>query len=136
MKSSTKVCQIPKSPPGRGYKWPTLGEAYAHYSGKDLTGAHDAMADAEACLRVFKGLVDDEAVQLNPPRATPSKQNTEVGTPLNASDNIAARASGTRCLEIIPIGKTGEFLVKGSTYQHKTKLKDLGGQWDSIRKGW
>jgi DNA polymerase-3 subunit epsilon len=41
------------------YKWPTLAEAYRHYTGLEIEGAHDALADTEACLAVYRGLVED-----------------------------------------------------------------------------
>ena len=40
------------------YKWPTLAEAYRHFTGEELEGAHDALVDTEACLVVFRALVD------------------------------------------------------------------------------
>jgi DNA polymerase-3 subunit epsilon len=41
------------------YKWPTLAEAYRHYTGQEIDGAHDALADTEACFAVYRALVDD-----------------------------------------------------------------------------
>ena len=40
------------------YKWPTLAEAYRHYTGLEIEGAHDALADTEACLAVFRSLIE------------------------------------------------------------------------------
>lgn len=34
-------------------KNPTLGEAYAHYTGKSLDGAHNALVDVEACETIY-----------------------------------------------------------------------------------
>lgn len=53
---STDVLKLP----GKydSYKWPTLAEAYRYFAGEDLVGAHDALVDTEACLRIFRGLVD------------------------------------------------------------------------------
>ncbi len=51
MRQSTDICCIP-SPRG-GNKWPKLGEAYQHFFGEELTGAHDAMVDLMACKRVY-----------------------------------------------------------------------------------
>lgn len=58
---STQVCQIPPTPKmmaaGRHhYKAPTLEEAYKHFTGFGLDGAHDAMVDTRACMTVFFGL--------------------------------------------------------------------------------
>lgn len=51
--------------PGKyGYKWPTLAEAYLHYTGEEIEGAHDALVDTEACLQVFRGLVHEGVVEL------------------------------------------------------------------------
>jgi len=59
---STPVLKLP----GKygDYKWPTLAEAYMHYTQRELEGAHDALVDTEACLEVFKGLVAEGVVQL------------------------------------------------------------------------
>ena len=51
MKSTTDICRIP-SPRG-GYKWPKLGEAYKHFFGEELQGAHDAMNDVRAAMRIY-----------------------------------------------------------------------------------
>jgi len=60
--ASTDVLKLP----GRygSYKWPTLAEAYQYYAGEELTGAHDARVDTEACLTVFRGLVSQGVVEL------------------------------------------------------------------------
>jgi len=67
MIKSTNLCKIPskfnKSSKVSSYKWPSLLEAYNFASNetkKELDGGgHDAMVDAEACLKVFKYLVDN-----------------------------------------------------------------------------
>jgi DNA polymerase-3 subunit epsilon len=45
------------------YKWPTLAEAYRHYTGLEIEGAHDALVDAEACLGVFRALVEEGTLE-------------------------------------------------------------------------
>lgn len=45
-------------------KWPNLGRIYKILTGKDLVGAHDALADAEATTEVFWGLVDRRIIEL------------------------------------------------------------------------
>jgi DNA polymerase-3 subunit epsilon len=47
------------------YKWPSLSEAYRHFTGLEIEGAHDALADAEACLAVFRALVAQGLVTLD-----------------------------------------------------------------------
>lgn len=59
--ASTDVLKLPGK---YGYKWPTLAEAYRHYTGKEIEGAHDALVDTEACLEVFRGLVQEGVVEL------------------------------------------------------------------------
>ena len=43
------------------YKPPNLAEALKFFTGDDHVGAHRAMADAEACARVFFALRQREA---------------------------------------------------------------------------
>ena len=59
---STDVLKLP----GKygSYKWPTLAEAYRHYTGDEIDGAHDALVDSEACMAVFRGLVAEGVVRL------------------------------------------------------------------------
>jgi DNA polymerase-3 subunit epsilon len=59
--ASTDVLKLPGN---YGYKWPTLAEAYRHYMGLELEGAHDALVDSEACLEVFRALVSEGVVEL------------------------------------------------------------------------
>lgn len=53
MKSATSVCQIP-SPnfPGE-FKWPKLIEAHHFAFGTSFEGAHDALTDVRACVKVY-----------------------------------------------------------------------------------
>lgn len=41
-----------------GNKLPKLSEAYRHFIGQDLDGAHSAMADTRACMAVYFALQD------------------------------------------------------------------------------
>jgi DNA polymerase-3 subunit epsilon len=38
-------------------KQPTLGEAYKHFTGEDMFGAHSALTDTQACLEVYWGIL-------------------------------------------------------------------------------
>ncbi len=69
MEGKTLVCtkeattDVLKIPGNYGkYKWPTLAEAYSHYTNKKIEGAHDALADTLACLEVYRALVSDGIV--------------------------------------------------------------------------
>lgn len=46
------------------HKTPTLTEAYTHFFGEGFDGAHSALADCRACLRVYLAILD-----LQPARA-------------------------------------------------------------------
>ncbi|MCP4035688.1 MAG: 3'-5' exonuclease [bacterium] len=54
--------EILKLPGKYGYKWPTLAEAYRHYTGLEIENAHDALEDTLACLEVYRALVSEGAV--------------------------------------------------------------------------
>lgn len=58
MKAATNVCRILKAAPrsDTDWKWPKLAEAYKHFFGEDLAGAHDAMIDVKACRRIYFAL--------------------------------------------------------------------------------
>lgn len=62
MQESTEILKLP----GRfdSYKWPSLSEAYRHFTEREIEGAHDALVDSQACLDVFRALVDRGAVVL------------------------------------------------------------------------
>lgn len=47
---STDYCRLPGN---YGYKWPRLDELHIKLFGKNFEGAHDALADVEACARCF-----------------------------------------------------------------------------------
>lgn len=60
---ATPICKIP--PTERmvragfnKHKTPNLGEAYLHFTGRDLENAHSAMADVMACRDVFFAIQD------------------------------------------------------------------------------
>lgn len=58
---ATPICKIPPTAAmlkagRRHYKTANLGEAYKHFTGKDLQGAHNAMADVLGCLEVYKAI--------------------------------------------------------------------------------
>jgi len=58
MKPLTFVCKIPKKDKRTGWKWPKLEEAYEHFFGEKLEGAHDAMVDIMATRRLFDHCFD------------------------------------------------------------------------------
>lgn len=61
LRGATKICRIPATPKMRQcgifrYKTPSLAEAYKTILGEDLEGAHDAMSDMRATLRLYLAL--------------------------------------------------------------------------------
>lgn len=62
MHATTPICKIPSPHPGFGdkYKWPKLTEAHRHFFNCDFEGAHDALADVEATIKVYQALQDLE----------------------------------------------------------------------------
>lgn len=58
--ATTEVLKIPGN--YGSYKWPTLAEAYRHYTGKEIENAHDALSDTLACLEVYRALVAEGIV--------------------------------------------------------------------------
>jgi DNA polymerase III epsilon subunit-like protein len=61
----TNLCQLPGP---YGYKWPTLTELHTHLFGKGFEGAHDALADVNACKDSFFEMVSHGIIKL--PEAT------------------------------------------------------------------
>lgn len=66
MELTRDMCALPPTArmirSGRtGYKSPRLGEAYEHMFDEELEGAHDALIDVEACVRIFGELISGGA---------------------------------------------------------------------------
>jgi DNA polymerase-3 subunit epsilon len=54
--ATTNILKLPPAPRRTTHKWPTLDEAHHYYFGVGVAGAHDALVDAEACMRVYFAL--------------------------------------------------------------------------------
>lgn len=60
---ATPILKLPPTPKMRAagrmhFKSANLGEAYQHFAGKPLDGAHSAMVDVEACRTVYFAIQD------------------------------------------------------------------------------
>lgn len=69
MAKSKDICKIPPTEKmiarnNRGFKVPSLDEAYRHFCGKGFDDAHTAMADAQACAEIFWELVKYDGIRL------------------------------------------------------------------------
>lgn len=52
MKSLTDIIRLPKAR-GAGFKWPKLQESHLYYFNEGFEDAHSAMADVQACKRIY-----------------------------------------------------------------------------------
>lgn len=66
---STHECTMMQATRIMGGKWPTLEEAYTHFTGKKLQNAHQAMADATACMELYFSMKDIADAGIDAPRA-------------------------------------------------------------------
>ena len=53
------IVKCPAKTKGK-FKYPKLQEAYKHFFGKEFDDAHSAMADTEACMKVYWACIGDE----------------------------------------------------------------------------
>lgn len=166
MKSSTNVLKLPGKW-NKSHKWPSLQEAYSHFAVKKegeeensivIERAHDALVDAEACLVVFRGLVESGAIALpdiSPDVQLEAQSNSNVVDVLESPAAAATTATITATTTIIteketmPLGiisaQRGElcvnvteegFQVSGQTFKHKETLKLFGARWNPSDKAW
>ena len=166
MHLTTPVLKLPRRS-SRGYKKasgeyksPSLQEAYSHFhpEEKPLENAHDAMVDAEACLSIFRGLVESGAVQLNafsdendktpnddespPEEPSVTKFSDPFGEILDRPklDSSSSKPPVQSSFEETgndPNDFTSDgFLVTGYTYGHKDTLKKWGAKWMQSQKAW
>lgn len=72
---ATPILKLPPTPKmvaagfGKKFKSANLGEAYKHFYGSELQGAHSAMADAQACQYVYYAIKGNPIVQAAIPAA-------------------------------------------------------------------
>lgn len=55
MAMTKPICML-DSRRGMGFKAPTLSEAHQHFFGRPVEHAHEALADTEACLEIFRAV--------------------------------------------------------------------------------
>uniref|UniRef100_A0A7S0C6G0 Exonuclease domain-containing protein n=1 Tax=Proboscia inermis TaxID=420281 RepID=A0A7S0C6G0_9STRA len=146
MNEAKKVLKLPGKF-ASDYKLPSLTEAYAYFSGgKEIVGAHDALVDSEACLAVFRGLVESGDVVLRNDKFQKfiEKSYTSSTLPINSTmiDSLEVQDPQTSPTVATRQGKiwsstiNSSIVVSGSTYDHKDKLKSMGGKWSPEMKAW
>lgn len=70
MELMTSICKLPftkKRTFGQKYKWPKLQEAYQHCFKESFEGAHDALADVRATIKIFRWLVENKYITISEP---------------------------------------------------------------------
>jgi DNA polymerase-3 subunit epsilon len=97
MMESIDLCKLPpksfkskSSSKSNPYKWPSLEEAYKFVTGGDrgesgetLEGAHDALVDSEACMKVFRYLVEHGHVSVE--KEIPAKSPDLIASEANTA---------------------------------------------------
>ena len=148
MASSSDVLKLPGR--HKDYKWPSLEEAYSHFVGRETTieNAHDALVDTEACLAVFRGLLESGATKPIPKRlkdvatkfekATIAKDKSSMppgwqSTSNSGAEELAVVATpGDLNVEIRGMG----FQITGNTYKYRHQIKSLGATWNPQERAW
>lgn len=59
MLASTNLCRIPGHRSGE-YKWPKLIEAHQYFFNEGFKGEHNAMADVQACRRIYYRIMEQK----------------------------------------------------------------------------
>jgi DNA polymerase-3 subunit epsilon len=76
MRHSAGILRIPSG--GRhaidGWKAPKLSEAYKHFSGREISGAHTGLADVFSCRLVHRGIL--QHARMNQPKTEPTETPT------------------------------------------------------------
>jgi len=67
------IVKCPAKTKGK-FKYPKLQEAYEHFFGEKFDGAHSAMADTEACMKVYWACIGDEDSEIVLLRANIEKE--------------------------------------------------------------
>jgi DNA polymerase III subunit epsilon len=96
MQACIDVLRLPSSGRSLSYKWPSLSECYMHFTKQpELPDAHDALADANACMIIFRSLLEQQMIPpipLRPPRETTSSVVQEAanaaGDPVPVVDSV------------------------------------------------
>lgn len=118
MELSTNILKLRNPYKKNSFKWPKLEEAYKKFSGgKELKGGHDALVDAEACLVVLQGLVENGHVSLGQSSVADDDHTTIPEMSLH---------------KLID----GRYQLKGKTYEHRNTIRSMGATWNKKDKAW
>jgi pentatricopeptide repeat protein len=88
------VCQLPKPSGKRGYKFPKLAEAMAHFN-LPQDGAHSALKDAESALALFREM-KKRGMNVDPIQPRPSREAQNARSPVDPATVAAAQAGAER----------------------------------------
>lgn len=58
MNKLTPICKLPHPQGWNSFKWPSLAEGYTFCTGKEMSGAHNALVDVNACADIMWWLYD------------------------------------------------------------------------------
>lgn len=144
MEECTPILRLPAK---WGYKWPSLEESYNHFTKNrqgnedETTGienAHDALADAEACLVVLRGLIDSNVID---PMARLERAEVHQNVENPTTEKTAKVQNGTLTPaepgELkLDLNADGCFVIHGNTFKHRVSLRALGGTWSTSKRAW
>lgn len=136
MMESIDLCKLPSrsnsksaSYKSASYKWPSLEEAHRFVTqgkeGETLEGAHDALVDSEACLKVFRYLVEHQHVTVEKAKI----ESKSLDAPASANATVSERTMFT------PISPSKEQSASGSFPDTDTRDDDAYQQDIQDRNG-
>ena len=155
MKICTDIMKLPSISESSQYKWPTLSESYQYFLKKKFVNGHDALNDAEACLEIFRVLLQSGSISLENKKpvisSTPltpltHSQTTENSVSISNSPNWSSpsikQIMGNQVTPMksdsINISKTEDgFFVSGQhTFLLEKRFRELGGRWNKEKRAW
>ena len=146
MMESIDLCKLPSKSNSASYKWPSLEEAHKFVTGGDkgeegeaMEGAHDALVDSEACLKVFRYLMEHGHVSIEKTRTTVTE--TKSITPsasVQESKRTIESPNDSSTAAILPkepsISESFEDIEIANDEIHNHDIQDRNGGTDRSRE--